>query len=78
MSINYGQLPKRGDQAVKRSVIEYTDLEINTRLAFADMLIQQLLDHSMPPVLPSHLETELQALLVEQLRRQKGIAGEGI
>ena len=63
---------------MKKPVIKYTDLEISDRLAFAKMLIQQLLDRKRPPVLSPHLEVELQELLVEQSRRLIGVNGEGI
>lgn len=63
---------------MRKTVILYTDEEISKRLRFADMLIQQLIDHNREPILPEHLEGERQELLQEQLRRTIGVGGEGI
>lgn len=54
---------------MKKPVTEYTDAEIEQRLAFADKLMNP--PNGKAITLPNHLETERQELLAEQRRRRQ-------
>ena len=55
-----------------------SDSEIEGRLRFADLILNDLQKHGKERKLPEHLERERQALLAEQRRRVENIGGGGI
>jgi hypothetical protein len=54
----------------KLDLTQTTDAEIQRRLDFADKLINALIEHNKPGILPDHLEQERQELLAEKRKRQ--------
>jgi hypothetical protein len=54
----------------KLNLTEATNEEIQRRIDFANTLIESLIAHKRPGVLPEHLEIEWQELLAEKRRRR--------
>lgn len=61
---------------MKKPVHEYTDEEIEARLAFADTIMQSCEKAGKGRDLPEHLEAERRSLCAELVRRKEAFGGD--